>query len=386
MTKGSVRVGGDGQRLHVLLDGPYGEANLGDNAIAYCMSRFLQMHGVDVTISCLDPAYIEASFGLKAVPMLDFRRFETSVLKEIREFDAVIIGGGQQLKEYRIPNPLVGMFARVCHMARAAEMQGIPFVAWSVGLDWPISAIAKVMARRYLGGRNATLILRDRVSFERVARLFYDKPCQVLQNKDAAFMLPALLQEAELGGNRHGDSVSPEKRLLICPSVIENDGALARLIDLCVVAAQEGYEVRGWHSEIRANYDPRVREIAAWDSIPGFRWLPPDPIDTPSVAELIRSASIVVTTRMHPAIIAVSQCVPAYGIATNGKMRSVFEELMLPYTNSDELEALSFTDILRHDFRTCFARAAAFREEAELGGLQVLRAIRGQTSATTDVS
>lgn len=81
-----------GHRPHVLLDEPYGRANLGDNAIAYCMSRFLQGHGVEITNSCIDPEYIGRRFRLKAVPMLDFRRYEMGPLKRLGDFDAVIEG------------------------------------------------------------------------------------------------------------------------------------------------------------------------------------------------------------------------------------------------------------------------------------------------------
>ncbi|MBM0171286.1 polysaccharide pyruvyl transferase family protein [Altererythrobacter sp. C41] len=362
------------RRPRVLLDGPYGKANLGDNAIAYCMGRFLQRNGVDVTFSCIDPEYVERTIGGTAIPMLDLRRFEIAPLKAMSEFDAVIIGGGQQLKEYRVPNPLFGMFARVCHMAAAARRHNIPFVAWSVGMDWPLSPLARLMARHYLGHRNTTLILRDRQSFERITQLLEGKECQILQNKDAVFMIPSLLSKSAAAGSERW--ASRGRRLLICPGVMpEGAYPLTRLVEICIEASNCGYEVLGWHSEVRSNYDFKVREMAAWSSIPGFRWLPPDPIDTDEVAELIRSASVVITTRMHPAIIAVSQGVAAYGIAINGKMRSVFNELTMPYADSSGLTALTFADILHQDFRLCFERATAFGREAEQGGMRVLDAI-----------
>lgn len=365
------------KRPHVLLDGPYGKANLGDNAIAYCMSRFLVRNGVDVTISCIDPDYISGSFGLAAVPALNFRQANLGVLRKVADFDAVIIGGGQQLMEYRIPNPFIGMFARVCHMARAAEKHDIPFIAWSVGMDWPLSAIAKFQARRYMGGKNSTLILRDGVSFGHAEQLFEGRSCRLMRNKDAAFMIADML-DAEGGmiaGRRHEPRA--EKRLLVCPSLLDGaQGALDKLVDLCVEAAQHGYEVLGWHSEIRPDYDVRVRSMAAWDSIPGFQWLPPAPIDTKEVADLIRSASLVITTRMHPAILAVSQGVASYGLATNGKMRSIFGELSLPYSDVTDMSALTFADVIRCNFGPSIVQAAAFGREAQRGGEQVLDAIR----------
>lgn len=367
----------DGKRPRVLLDGPYGKANLGDNAIAYCMSQFLLRNGIDVTISCLDPEYIRSSFGLEAVPTLNFRQFDLGILRDVADFDAIIIGGGQQLMEYRIPNPFVGMFARVCHMARAAQKHDIPFVAWSVGMDWPLSALAKFQARRYMGSANSTLIFRDGTSFGHAQHLFEGRDCRLIQNKDAAFMIPALLNRKGSTSSREEHAVQPGKRLLVCPSLIDGtDGALEKLVELCVEAARCGYDVLGWHSEIRPDYDVRVRTMAAWESIPGFKWLPPDPIDTNEVAELIRSSSLVITTRMHPAIIAVSQGVAAYGIATNGKMRSIFQELTMPYSDADDMTALTFADLIRCDFEASFIQASVFGREAERGGMQVLDAIR----------
>jgi len=236
---------------------------------------------------------------------------------------------------------------------------------------------------RYLGARNATLIFRDGKSYERGKFLLRGRDCRITQSADAAFMLPALGDEScavHLGKYK---PVS-KKRLLVCASVLEkHDGAVSRLVEICREAADQGYEILGWHSEIRPSYDLRVREMADWDSIQGFRWLPPEPINTNEVAALIRSCSIVIATRMHPAIIAVSHGVAAYGIATNGKMETVFEELKMPYSHASKLSGLTFSEIARRDFSPSFVMAARFGQEAERGGRQVLEVIqRGWISAT----
>ncbi|RLQ87379.1 polysaccharide pyruvyl transferase family protein [Notoacmeibacter ruber] len=360
------------RKRRVLLDGPYGYANLGDNAIAYCMSSFLTKAGIDVTISCLNPDYIEKSIGLPTLPILDFKTLSTSVLKAIGEFDAIIVGGGQQLQEHPVPNPFFGMFSRVCHMARVAKALNVPFIAWSVGMDWPLSPLARLMARHYLGSDNVTLILRDGKSYDHACSMLAGKSCRILHSKDAVFMLANFLSDdvtrsTELNFTRN-------KRLIVSPSIIKPQQGLRKMVELCEEAAQLGYEVKGWHSEIRPGYDLKVREMVDWGTIPGFEWLPPNPIDTNEVASLLSSASLLLTTRMHPAIIAVAQGVPAYGIATNLKMRSVFDELSMPYTNTEDLEALNFHDIVESQFEKSFSMAQQFSANAELGGEQVLKA------------
>ena len=372
------------RRAHVLLDGAYGAANLGDNAIAYCMSQFLIRNNVDVTISCNYPEYIRNTMGIESVPALNFRSLDIGILRDVRKYDAVVVGGGQQLQEFRIPNPFIGMFARVCQMARSAHNHRVPFVAWAVGMDWPLSRLGGFLARRYLGDRNATLIFRDGKSYERGKLLLHGRDCRITQSTDAAFMLSTLADQSLIANlGKYGPT--NKKRLLLCASVLENyDGAVGRLVEICREAAAQGYEILGWHSEIRPNYDLRVREMADWDSIPGFRWLPPEPIDTNEVAALIRSSSIVIATRMHPAIIAVSQGVAAYGIATNGKMETVFEELKMPYSHVSKLSGLMFSAIASREFSPSFAMAAQFGQEAERGGRQVLAAIhRGWISASS---
>jgi len=367
---------GSQPRPRVLLDGAYGEANLGDNAIAYCMTQFLIRNGIDVTISCNFPEYISESIGVPSINSLNFRKMNLEILKDLSQYDAIIIGGGQQLQEYRIPNPFIGMFARVCQMARRARKYNVPLVAWSVGMDWPLSFLARMMARRYLGHSNATLIFRDGKSFERARLLFEGKDCRIARSTDAVFMLPALMDKRSAADRQRFEGCA-EKRLLVCVSAIDVfPGALGRLVDICKEAAQEGYTVLGWHSEIRENYDVKVRAMADWNSIPGFRWLPPDPLNTDEVADLIGSSSLVITTRMHPAIIAVSQGIATYGIATNSKMETVFDELTLPYAHAGELIGLTFSDILGCDFAPSFAMAVAFGQEAERGGRQVLEALR----------
>lgn len=374
-----LRSDNGGRVRRVLLDGPYGLANLGDNAIAYCMSRFLAEAGADVTVACLDPDYVERSFGLPAVPMLNFRTANTEVLKKVRDFDAVVIGGGQQLQEHRVPNPLFGMLARVCHMARAARACDVPFIAWSVGMDWPLSPVARFMARRYLGSDNVTLIFRDGKSYDNARSLFKGRDCRILQSKDAVFMLDKFLP-ATVSRHGVGRAVDRVKRLIVSPSVIaQPEGALRKFVTLCADAAQRGYEVRGWHSEIRPGYDLEVRNLVDWSVVPGFEWLPPDPIGTTEVAALLKTASLLLTTRMHPAIIAVGQGVPSFGIATNAKMRTVFDELHMPYANTDGIEALDFGQIIDSNFERSFAMANAFSAEAARGGDLVLQAVFGKT-------
>jgi polysaccharide pyruvyl transferase WcaK-like protein len=364
------------RRLNVLLDGAYGRANLGDNAIAYCMSQFLVQNGVDVTISCSDPGYAKNAFGVPATDSLDFTRLRTGILKDLRTFDAIVIGGGQQLQEYKIPNPFVGMFARVCHMARQSRRHQVPIVAWSVGMDWPLSSLARGMMRRYLSNQGVTLILRDEKSFERIKGLLGDKECKIFRSVDPVFMLPCVLDTQRLSRYREKYAPHGQKRLLVCVSVLpEISGALENLVEVCRDAARAGYEVWGWHSEIRPDYDMRVRAMAAWDSIPGFRWLPPDPIDTHEVAALIGSASLIIATRMHPAIIALSQCVAAFGIATNEKMQTAFDELRMPYVTFDATHSLTFSAISNLDFSPAFEKARSFARIAEEGGRLALSSI-----------
>lgn len=251
-----------------------------------------------------------------------------------------------------------------------------------------MSGIARILAREYLGGPNETLILRDEKSFSRMKQLLQGKPHNVLQSRDAAFMIASMTKGGRSASAREQDTGTLKRRILVSTSIIPDcESALARIVHICMEAAQLGYEILAWHSEIRANYDTKDREMAAWDSILSFRWLPPEPIDTDEVAALIRSASLVLATRMasrdHRRVAGVAAC----GIATNEKMRTVFEELTMPYSKSREMTTLTFMDILHSDFQPSFTQAKTFSREAEQGGTRVLEIIyQGKSFASSSAS
>jgi polysaccharide pyruvyl transferase WcaK-like protein len=378
MVNGSPEVKVGNRNRKILVDGPYGKANLGDNAIAWCIATFLRGQGMDVTISCMDPEYISSSFETDAVPMLNYKRLNLAILRDISEYDAVIVGGGQQLQEYKVPNPFIGMLPRVCRMAEAANQRGVPFFAWAVGMDSPLSPLSQRLIRRHLGHKNVTLILRDHVSFENAKKILYGTPCTIVQSKDVVFMIKRLLQQdypVKACSAEHGTPT-----MIISPSLVSGDKYyIDRIIAVGRDAVEKGFAVRGWHSEIRPDYDPIVRNLADWNAIPDFDWLPAEAISTRSIAKNLAAASLVLTTRMHPAIIAASLGVRAYGIATNDKMRNVFDEMMLPYTNLSDVASLTFDRVIKADYNAAMYRSKEFGLEAEKAGRYIVESVKKTT-------
>lgn len=372
----------------MLLDGPYGKANLGDNAIAWCIAEFLVQQNIDVVISGMDPQYLEETMQLPSVQYLDLKKRDISVIGRIEEFDAVIVGGGQQLHEYKIPNPFIGHLARVCLMARASTAKKVPLIAWSVGMDWPLSWLARMMVKRYLAKPNVTMIFRDQKSLSRAAGLVAPSRANFSRSRDPVFMLARQIRARNLEpsvqtGEASVSSAKADTRpiVIFAVSVLSQpEGANGQLVRLAKEAADAGFRVVGWHSDIRPDYDQRVRNLADWHSVPGFSWLPADPIDTPDVSNLIQSASMVIATRMHPAIIATSFHTQCFGIATNEKMSTMFDEMSLPYSTVGDLGNYTFGQISNFDWKESFELADQFSNEVYRDGMKIVEAIKDSHS------
>jgi polysaccharide pyruvyl transferase CsaB len=98
--------------MRALLMGFYGQQNLGDDLMLVCLERWLARQGITVTVVSEQPRVVEGQFGLPSVenvPLLGewawrdawFRGKAKSLIRAFREHDALIVGGGDLIREDR---------------------------------------------------------------------------------------------------------------------------------------------------------------------------------------------------------------------------------------------------------------------------------------------
>ena len=311
--------------------GPYGGTNVGDDAIMFCIMRSLARLGLEALISCSDPDLVRAMTGARTLPLLNLRRLETTALRAIASVDAVVIGGGQQLSQPRLPNPVWGHLANTCHLVRRAAALGKPSILWGVGMDWPLAAISRMLVRASLSGSSVTLLMRDDISLRQARQLLGQAPCTIERTADPVFGLPSgspKMGRAEIF--RHLGALDRGQPLVMLSPVNDKLTPLAYLDPLVEVGrrlADRGFTVFGWHSDNQSGYDVALRNRTCWSRIPGFVWLPAEPLTASQAANLVAGVSLLLTARLHPAIIAVTQGVRVAALDRSPKMTAILGEL-----------------------------------------------------------
>jgi polysaccharide pyruvyl transferase WcaK-like protein len=314
--------------MNVLIAGPHGGQNLGDEFILSRIASEVQEQGHQVTGTSIDPDYTRAVHGFDSVPMLDIRHLRFQVLRALREVDALIIGGGEQIQEGRIGYPIWGLLPNVAHLVRTAKKLEKPTMLWGVGVDHIETRYGKWMLKHWVRQADAVTV-RDGRSFQRLADLGFREE-QLHLAADPVFSVDRLSRvngrsylEALLGSRIFG------KRLILVAAANDRGtdlGYLESLISGCRHAAESldaTVLVLSMHTQKR--YDllllehPSFREDHLLIQMPLFKFSASD------LALLFAGVDVVVASRMHALIIAATQGTPWLNISRGAKMDALGE-------------------------------------------------------------
>ena len=327
----------------VMVVGPYGGMNLGDDLILHQILRALADFDLQVTVSCSDPGHIRRLFGVETCPLLEYRSWSTESLRLLDQLDGVIIGGGEQLSEPRVINPLWGHLARTAHLCRAARRRGVPVMLWAVGLDRLRSRLSQALLRQWVFREGVTSCLRDPASVQRARAIMHESYDALHLVADPAYDLPRYSrgaldpERARYLGLRPGDRA----RLLIVPAYDKfvELGYLEAVAAFARAAAARGTQIYGWTTDLQKGYDDQLLDHPVWKDIPGFTWLKREYVRPEEMAPLIAEFDSVVSARMHPIIIAHTQNVPTYMLARSAKMVSMMDSLGILGAKLSEVSA-----------------------------------------------
>ncbi len=310
----------------IMLVGPYGGCNIGDNLILEMILGELSRFDIEVLVSCSDPHIVSELYGVATTSLLEYRSLSTESLKLLQHVDGVIIGGGEQLSEPRIANPIWGHLARTAHIARIARINRLPFMLWSVGLDAIRSPISRWLIKKWICIPEHIITLRDEASVKRMQAIVPSQKVDIFQTTDPAFCLP--LQNKSISKiwlyNEIGLPCDDKRVLLLVPAndKLTNLNYIKEMICFGQMMSTRGYRVFGWITDLQESYDVVLADSELWQKIPGFNWLPRMLYKKEAFSMVARAADIVVSARMHPLIAAYTQKTPSISLSRSAKMEA----------------------------------------------------------------
>lgn len=144
---------------NILLVGPFGGCNFGDDLILDSLKTFLEPSGFSVKytkIGCMDNNDNQLSFP-------NLRKIRFGALLHVNKFDQIIICGGQQLQEPRLPNIFWGHLANIFHFCLISKVFKKKFYVLGTGCDHSFSILGKLMLK-FIERNSNEIMLRDEAS------------------------------------------------------------------------------------------------------------------------------------------------------------------------------------------------------------------------------
>jgi polysaccharide pyruvyl transferase WcaK-like protein len=329
--------------MRVLISGPYGGHNLGDEFILSCVASHLLAAGCDVVATSSDPDYTLRCHGLQAITGLDAKRGQLSLLRNVRAFDAVIFGGGEQIAEGRLRSPLWGHLPHVAFTTLAANRARIPTMHWSVGVGAIQTAHGRWMLQHWVK-KSSVVAVRDQQSLCRLKEAGFEAG-QLCLSADPVFDLPRVEQDSgpDIIVDLVGDPDADRPVILVVPA---NDGFvdlnyLAPLMRGCRQAAlSHRARVVVFFMDRQARYDAALIDHPEMkpDAETVFHGRQMD-FSRNRLAALFASVDVVVAARMHPLILAITQGTPWLNIARGPKMIALGEMFEQSPLRVDSLSA-----------------------------------------------
>lgn len=324
--------------MRVLVAGPYGGLNYGDELILHCIKESLQRAGHIPVAMSSNVAHTESAHGMRAIGAIDLRRGDLRGLRQVRSFDALVIGGGEQLHEGRLGNFLWGPLPTVAHLVRSAASQGIPSMLWAVGVDTIHNPVNRWMVGKWVS-RATSATVRDRDSLNRLLQMGFPPgrlslaadPVLALPRADRARSRDRVLDDLDIPAGRRLILVSPSNDLrsglgYLSP-MMHGLGRAALRADAVVVTylmdRQRSYDLR-----LLERPELRTAQVIATDAF-----------DVNRIQALFSAADLVVASRMHALILAATQGTPFVNIARSVKMRAFADQIGAPYISTGDVTA-----------------------------------------------
>lgn len=322
------------EKYRTLLVGPYGGANLGDDAIARSLIDHFRAWGGDVAATAIDDE-LGRSLGadwLEEYPRL--RRFRPGALGGVGRFERVVIGGGQQFSEPRFANPFWGHLANTWQFSRRARRCGRSYLVVGVGVNSSFSPLGRWMLRDLI--KTAVYVsVRDEPS-ARILREF-GVEARVWVGADPVFAWTEELGQPAASSK----GVRPPTVLWVLSNDRFHDLGYLKSVRAAVdVLDGLGIRSRFAQTDLQPAYDGVLpgRPELRFDGI--SRWVENPQGSIEVFVQAVDGADCVVSSRMHALILSAVRGVPFVGLSRAGKMAALMERMDHPQELTGSIHAL----------------------------------------------
>ena len=322
--------------MKILLTGPHGGANLGDEFILHCIVRQCHDRGAKVTAMSMNPQETERQHAIPAILSVNLKWIRLSPLKLLREFDVVVVAGGEQIQEGRFHNPIWSLLANVWITTIVAKKSGCKVVLYAVGAERLKTRIAKRMLKTILKYSDV-IAVRDEASH---AYLASQTRRDIKLVADPVFTVAPRDHKKASKALRRNLDISSGPIVVLCPARGRRH-SLQYVTPMVRAAIRATSEVGGTllvqAMEHRPVYDPSVIQMPVFDN-PIIRRLPLNPFNAEELIDLFAGADLVVSARMHPLILASTQGTPWIAIERNSKLSNFCKTMGVPGFPSESLD------------------------------------------------
>ena len=322
-----------------------GRGNTGDEAIlAGTLCEIYHRGETDVEVFSWDPEDTGARHGVKSHPILPGLRGLLDFRSRLNRGDLFLLGGGSLLQDGER-----GMVSFWLLRALAAKSRGCRVVFYAQGVGPLKSAIARFLTALIVPLCADMVTLRDPESFAYLPAFL--KPRLVA---DAALLLPPLAADKVRG------RIVVALRRKAEMEDMENDLAA------CLAHFAKRNDLELVYKPLQHPEDCAINERMA--RLSGGRAVC-EPLDVEQTRRLLASAELVVTMRLHAAILAAGVGTPVVGLAYDTRVSSFFAQLDMSPAQcpwSEEFRYQGLLDVLHREYHARGEREAHLAEAVPL--------------------
>lgn len=278
----------------ILIYGPYGGANLGDDLIGISICNyFLKKKTLSTSITLLNnKKSFDSIENLKFEIYPNLRRFRLGVLKTISSYDLIVVGGGQQITEPRLINPFWGHLSHLFWLSFIAKTKNVEVHIHGIGASKKLSHLGKLQLNYIL--KNTKIIsARDKETQKML--LQYNR--KVKLTNDLIF----LDKNNYLKNSKR--IIKNNIEIIFFPnSSVGKSSQEMNILFIEKLLLLTNYKIHVCISDIQRNLDVNLLKIIKIHF--GDKLNYNTPCNISELFDFINSSEIVVTTRLHPSLLA----------------------------------------------------------------------------------
>lgn len=313
------------QRPKIVIQGWYGNGNLGDEIILECMLSELRGHFPEASFVVVsdNPEDTRRRHEVESIPRGGGRMQRLRRLRALTDADLFILGGGELLKQYGSSD--VSILTWLGPLELAHEM-GVPTMTFAVGVSDRLPHRAEAVMKEILSKTDAVLV-RDQLSLDVLKRLGV---AGARLTADPALLFaglhPDIRGHSNLGELRVSIFVN---QWFVTRSVVPDPESWKRFkngVAECVDSLIEGHGARVRFIPMQVTDDGEddravAREIVALTRNHDLVEVREDKVSASELLTLISESSLVIGMRLHSLILATSLGVPALAIEYQSKVK-----------------------------------------------------------------